>query len=267
VAADNKLDYIGTLLEEEIDADSLIQALILAVDMHRELLTGRRMPRAPEINQVADFRPRKEEAKRSAIGTSKNQKLSERVQMPRPDHNDVIEDPDEEEKDRLLVRAKSKETKKAKPQPQPKQQPELSLKEQQRLEYEEAKLMDLIKLEEMKEKEQKSREFKQREIEQKEEISLKIAESRSKLSEEPDSKDPNAATIQIRLADGSKSVTRRFLKTAQIEELYLYIRSLGDESGLEDQSNEFELFQQNHVFNKMEATIEEEQLFPRAKIY
>ena len=155
----------------------------------------------------------------------------------------------------------------------------LSLKEQQRLEYEEAQIMDLIKIEEMKEKERKEKEDEIKKNLEKEEMSLKIAESRSKLEEEPDSKNPDAATIQIRLADGSKSVTRRFLKTSKIEELYLYIRSLGDEAGFEDQANEFELFQQNtafgssnpelkwKIFNNMEATIEEEKLFPRAKIY
>ena len=89
----------------------------------------------------------------------------------------------------------------------------------------------------------------------------------------------DAATIQIRLADGSKSVTRRFLKSVPIEDLYHYIRSLGEEAGFEYQHNDFELFQQNtgfsgtgselkqKVFNNMKATIEEEKLFPKAKLF
>ena len=139
--------------------------------------------------------------------------------------------------------------------------------------------MDLQKLEEIREKENQERikQIKQR-IEQ-EEIQIKVAESKSKLNDEPEASNKDAATIQIRLADGSKSVTRRFLKTSKIEELYLYIRSLGDEAGFEDQNWEFELFQQNtmigssnpelkwKIFNNMEATIEEEKLYPRAKIY
>ena len=139
--------------------------------------------------------------------------------------------------------------------------------------------MDLQKLEEIREKENQDRikQIKQR-IEQ-EEIQIKVAESKSKISDEPEASNKDAATIQIRLADGSKSVTRRFLKTSKIEELYLYIRSLGDEARFEDQNWEFELFQQNtmigssnpelkwKIFNNMKATIEEEKLYPRAKIY
>ena len=139
--------------------------------------------------------------------------------------------------------------------------------------------MDLQKLEVIREKENQERikQIKQR-IEQ-EEIQIKVAESKSKLSDEPEASNKDAATIQIRLADGSKSVTRRFLKTSKIEELYLYIRSLGDEAGFEDQNWEFELFQQNtmigssnpelkwKIFNNIEASIEEEKLYPRAKIY
>ena len=48
----NKLDYIGVLLGEEITADALMQALILAKDMHMQLATGKRMPNIPVLNQI-----------------------------------------------------------------------------------------------------------------------------------------------------------------------------------------------------------------------
>ena len=54
---------------------------------------------------------------------------------------------------------------------------------------------------------------------------------------------------------------------------------MGDDAGFEDQSNDFELFQQNtglsgtnselkqKIFNNLSATIDEEKLFPRAKLF
>lgn len=178
---------------------------------------------------------------------------------PKPDVTDNIHDPEEEEKDfgfqRKHERAPVLDASK------------MTLKEQQRQEYEEARLMDMRKLEELKEKELKEKEEERRKEQEQEEFNLKIAESKSKLSDEPAADNPDAATIQIRLADGSKSVTRRFLKTALIEELYLYIRSLGEDAGLEEATSEFELFQQSKKYDDLTKTIDEEKLFPRAKIY
>ena len=55
VAQDNKLDYCGVLIGEEIKADSLIQALILARDMHLQLSNGRKMPNIPVLNQIGNY--------------------------------------------------------------------------------------------------------------------------------------------------------------------------------------------------------------------
>jgi len=62
-------------------------------------------------------------------------------------------------------------------------------------------------------------------------------------------------------------VTRRFLKSSSVEQLYLYIRSLGEDAGLEEITNEFELFQQANKYTDFEKTIEDSDLFPRSKIY
>lgn len=58
VANDNKLDYIGTLLGEEITADSLLQALVIAEDMHLHLLTDKKYPAPADADEAVDFRPR-----------------------------------------------------------------------------------------------------------------------------------------------------------------------------------------------------------------
>lgn len=243
VAQDNKLDYVGTLLGDDIHADALIQALVLAEDMHLHLLTEKKMPNNPELNQIPDFRPREEtrDSLPSSVtnGVSKNQRLSERVPKPKADNYDVVNDPDEEEKE-LPIPTQKKQSEKFDIN-------NLSLKERQRLEYEEAKLLDLQRLEKQKAKENEKLEQEKHEQQKQDEIDLKAAESLSKLAEEPAEDDPNAATIQIRLPDGSKSVTRRFLKTARVEELYLYVRSLGEEAGFEDPTNDFELLNLNTV--------------------
>lgn len=58
VANDNKLDYIGTLLGEEITADSLLQALVIAEDMHLHLLTDKKLPAQADKDEEIDFKPR-----------------------------------------------------------------------------------------------------------------------------------------------------------------------------------------------------------------
>ena len=142
----------------------------------------------------------------------------------------------------------------------------MALKEEQRLEYEEAMRKDLEKIEQKKIQEEEKKEEELKLQKEKDKIEAKIEENKNKLKEEPEEGNPEAATIQIRLADGN-SVTRRFLKTSSIEEIYIYIRSLGEDAGLEEITNDFELFQQNNKYTDFSKTIADEGLFPRSKIY
>lgn len=67
-----------------------------------------------------------------------------------------------------------------------------------------------------------------------------MEESIMALPEEPE-EGPDTCTIQFRSADGSKNMTRRFLKRHKIKSLYDYIRSLGTDAGFEEDGTEFEL--------------------------
>lgn len=225
--------------------------------MHGQLLRHK-MPNNPELNQVADFKPRKERREfksRAATSMSTHQRLTDNIDKPRPDITENINDPEEEEKEHRYR------------QPGYSFDPtNMTLKDQQRLEYEEARIRDMKKLKDAKLKEQQEAQQRKNELEKKEEISVKIEESKHMLSPEPEEGDPNATTIQIRLPDGN-AVTRRFLKSAYVNELYLYIRSLGEDAGLEEITDEFELMQQNKKYTEQDKTLEEVGLFPRAKIY
>lgn len=219
VENDNQLDHVGSLLGDDITSDNLIQTLILAEDMHDQFLLTRNVQKEPESDHTPDFTIRKEDdplniAKPTSL--SFNQRMTDAVPKPIPDDFDNINDPDEEEKDDPIENKNVRV-------PLEYMQP-LSLKEQQRMEYEEAKLLDLQRIQKFDEEQKEKQQLLEQKEKEDENIQLKIAESLSKLAEEPSEGNPDAATILIRLADG-KSVTRRFLKTLPVEQLYLYIQS------------------------------------------
>lgn len=244
VANDGKLDVLNILMGDQIDPESLLQALLLADDSCDDFLRKELAERV-QIEKEPDFKLREEAnyLERSEHSLSRGQGLTAEVPQPSADVNSNILDPDEEEK-----------------------QPPVTLKDIQRQEYEEAirrdeekemqKVRDKIAQQEKEEQEQK----------EKEELEQKVKDSQEKLEEEPEEGNPEVAIIQIRLADGN-SKTRRFLKNSTVEQLYLYIRSLGEDCGLEEITDEFELFQQSNVYNDHSKTIEEVGLFPRSKIY
>lgn len=55
VANDNKLDYCGSLIGDEIKPESLNQALILACDMFNNYKEGAGMEHLPELTQIPNF--------------------------------------------------------------------------------------------------------------------------------------------------------------------------------------------------------------------
>mmetsp|Transcript_17886 Transcript_17886/g.15796 ORF Transcript_17886/g.15796 Transcript_17886/m.15796 type:complete len:238 (-) Transcript_17886:2-715(-) len=231
---------------DEISEDSLTKSLLIADDAHTKLMTENgNLPQIKDTKLV-DFKllGKIDHFERDKNALSRNQGLTTEVPMPKPDVSDNIIDPEEEEKNYQ----------------------ELVLKEKQKLEYEEAIKKDLEKREEefKKAEEEKEKEFEQQK--EQEAIKVQIEESKNKLDGEPDDDNSDVTTIQIRLADGN-SVTRKFLKTSSIEQLYLYIRSLGEDAGFEEITADFELFQQSNKYTDFTKTIEEEGLFPRAKVY
>lgn len=61
-------------------------------------------------------------------------------------------------------------------------------------------------------------------------------------------------------------ISRRFLKSDRIEDMYNFIESLGDKMQLEDESKDFEIVQTmpRKVYSDKDKTLLEEGLFPRA---
>ena len=100
------------------------------------------------------------------------------------------------------------------------------------------------------------------------EIQEKAKEASKKVLEEPNSEDPDSTTICFRYPDGEKSITRRFLKSHRIQNLYDYVESLGEEIYTEKENNKFSLYQPfpPKKYDNMENTLEMENLFPNAVI-
>jgi len=86
------------------------------------------------------------------------------------------------------------------------------------------------------------------------------------LPKEPDENDPNACFIKFRLPDGEKIIERRFLKTDKIATLYDYVKSIGREIFMEQDSHDFDLFgggfPPKNLGDKKNNTLEEEEMFP-----
>ena len=86
------------------------------------------------------------------------------------------------------------------------------------------------------------------------------------LPQEPNENDPNACYIKFRLPDGEKIIERRFLKTDRIATLYDYVKSIGREIFMEQDSHDFDLigggFPPKNLGDKKNNTLEEEDMFP-----
>ena len=86
--------------------------------------------------------------------------------------------------------------------------------------------------------------------------------------EEPDKDNPDATTICFRYPDGERSKNRRFLKSNNIQNLYDFVTSLGEEIYTEKDNKTFSLYQPfpPKKYENMENTLEQEGLIPNAVI-
>lgn len=132
---------------------------------------------------------------------------------------------------------------------------------QQKYEMEELERKAQIKDEQLN-KEKNEQELIEKEIEKKAKEALK------KIVEEPDKDNPDATTICFRYPDGERSKNRRFLKSNNIQNLYDFVTSLGEEIYTEKDNKTFSLYQPfpPKKYENMENTLEQEGLIPNAVI-
>ena len=107
---------------------------------------------------------------------------------------------------------------------------------QQKYEMEELERKAQIKDEQLN-KEKNEQELIEKEIEKKAKEALK------KIVEEPDKDNPDATTICFRYPDGERSKNRRFIKSNNIQNLYDFVTSLGEEIYTEKDNKTFSLYQ------------------------
>ena len=146
----------------------------------------------------------------------------------------------------------------------------VELMEKQKRELEEAEKEVYIKQQKQKEEEM-LKQKKKEELKLKEENLRKKVSSerknkeqiRKNLPNEPDKTDPNCSLIMFRLPNG-KTIERRFLKTWQIVELYLFINSL--DNVLEEEDTEYDLITPfpPKTYDAFDETLEAHGLFPNA---
>ena len=132
---------------------------------------------------------------------------------------------------------------------------------QQKYEMEELERKAQIKDEQLN-KEKNEQELIEKEIEKKAKEALK------KIVEEPDKDNPDATTICFRYPDGERSKNRRFIKSNNIQNLYDFVTSLGEEIYTEKDNKTFSLYQPfpPKKYENMENTLEQEGLIPNAVI-
>ena len=132
---------------------------------------------------------------------------------------------------------------------------------QQKYEMEELERKAQIKDEQLT-KEKNEQELIEKEIEK------KAKEALTKIVEEPDKDNPDATTICFRYPDGERSKNRRFLKSNNIQNLYDFVTSLGEEIYTEKDNKTFSLYQPfpPKKYENMENTLEQEGLIPNAVI-
>ena len=120
----------------------------------------------------------------------------------------------------------------------------------------------------LEEEKRKKKEQEEERLRKEKEEQLKREQENKKkiLPPEPSMDDPNKTIIVFRYPDGTKSVTRRFLRTDTINILYIFIETLGKEIYTEDESTSFELIQTFPFkrYDNKEKTLEEEGLCPNS---
>ena len=90
---------------------------------------------------------------------------------------------------------------------------------------------------------------------------------KSLLPEEPAETNSDACQIILRLPGSGERVSRRFLKTEQVQVLYYYLESLGPEKmQIESHGNGFVIFQSmpRKEYTDMSKTLSEAGLYPKA---
>lgn len=129
------------------------------------------------------------------------------------------------------------------------------------------KKLEEEKLREEEEKKKEEEKFLE-EKKKREEIDSKAKEAQKKIVKEPDQNNPDATTICFRYPDGTTTKNRRFLKSNKIQDLYVYVTSLGNEIYSEEEHNGFSLYQPfpPKKYEHMGNTLEEEKLCPNAVI-
>jgi hypothetical protein len=139
-----------------------------------------------------------------------------------------------------------------------------SLIQQQKEEIENLERMENEKKKLEEERLRKEQLEKEEKLRREQEILNKKIEKEKQLPEEPVQGDPNSTHIIFRYPDGARRKERRFLKTDKVQILYDFVDSLGPD--VFDESDKYELIQPFpfKLYNNMERTLEEEQLFPNA---
>lgn len=91
---------------------------------------------------------------------------------------------------------------------------------------------------------------------------------KEQLPEEPAENDSEACHIGFRMPGTGERVSRRFLKTQQVQLLYDYIDSLGEQVQFETPGANYVIFQSmpRKEYTNKEKTLAEEGLFPRAML-
>lgn len=152
------------------------------------------------------------------------------------------------------------------------------IKNEQKMEYEQAMYEDQMKLAQAAEKKQEKERDAQRKIQQQVEEEQKKFEKeklvqslQAKIPDEPEEGNGDACTLQIRNADGSQTLQRRFLKGEKMELVKHFILTLGEEAGFENEDTSVDDFDiaggfPPKPFTDLNKTLDELGLFPRAKV-
>ena len=144
---------------------------------------------------------------------------------------------------------------------------EIMQKREREMKELERKVEEKLKKEEEEKRKKLEEENKKKKLE--EEYQKEVEYSKNNLPPEPDENNPNICKIVLRYPDGERTMERRFLKTDNINVLYLFVKSKGREIFFEKDSNDFDLcfsFPPKNLENSKKKTLEEEGMFPNAVI-
>ncbi len=140
----------------------------------------------------------------------------------------------------------------------------VSLIQQQKEEIEHLEKMENDKKRMEVERIKREEKEKEEKLRKEQEIINKKIEKQKQLPEEPTGDNKNSTHIIFRYPDGTRRKERRFLKSDKVQVLYDFVDSLGHD--VFDESDKYELIQPFpfKLYNTLERTLEEEQLFPNA---